>query len=83
MASGRGMRKLVHGMDAKFEWFGFSVARKHVYFYVVLIASSVFANTMKESLLDRDERSRETVRRAVEWNQRLADAEGAALASLQ
>jgi hypothetical protein len=38
-------------MNAKFEWFGFSVARRHVYFYLALIATSVFANTMKDSLL--------------------------------
>lgn len=38
-------------MNAKFEWFGFSVARKHVYFYSLLLAGSMFANTMKEQLL--------------------------------
>jgi hypothetical protein len=38
-------------MNAKFEWFGFSVPRRHVYFYTVLIVASLFANTMKESLL--------------------------------
>jgi hypothetical protein len=38
-------------MNAKFEWFGFSVPRRHVYFYTVLIATSLFANTLKDSLL--------------------------------
>jgi len=35
-------------MNAKFEWFGFSVARKHVYFYSLLIVGSIFANTVKD-----------------------------------
>ena len=38
-------------MNAKFQWFGFSVARKHIYFYTLLIATSLFANVMKDSLL--------------------------------
>jgi hypothetical protein len=41
-------------MDAKFEWFGFSVARKHIYFYTLLILCSIFANGMKEQLLPTD-----------------------------
>lgn len=35
-------------MNAKFEWFGFSVARKHVYFYSLLIVASLLANTIKD-----------------------------------
>ena len=38
-------------MNAKFEWLGFSVARKHVYFYTLLIAATVFANSMKDQLI--------------------------------
>jgi hypothetical protein len=41
-------------MNTKLEWFGFSVARKHVYFYSLLILGSIFANTMKEQLLPTD-----------------------------
>jgi len=38
-------------MNAKFEWFGFSVARKHIYFYTLLIAATVFANSMKDQFV--------------------------------
>lgn len=38
-------------MNAKFEWLGFSVARKHVYFYTLLIAATVFVNSMKDQLV--------------------------------
>ena len=41
-------------MNAKFEWFGFSVARRHVYFYLALIATSLCANSMKDSLLGQN-----------------------------
>jgi hypothetical protein len=39
-------------MNAKFEWLGFSVARKHVYFYTLLIAATVFVNSMKDQLIN-------------------------------
>jgi hypothetical protein len=38
-------------MNAKFEWFGFSVARKHVYFYAILAATTLAANSVKDSLI--------------------------------
>jgi hypothetical protein len=38
-------------MNAKFEWFGFSVARKHVYFYTLLVAVSICANSLKSQLI--------------------------------
>jgi hypothetical protein len=38
-------------MNAKFEWLGLSVARKHVYFYSLLIVGTMFANTMKEQIM--------------------------------
>jgi hypothetical protein len=41
-------------MNAKIEWFGFSVARKHVYFYSLLILGSVFANTMKDQFIGQN-----------------------------
>ena len=41
-------------MNAKFEWFGFSVARRHVYFYLALVATSLCANSMKDSLLGQN-----------------------------
>jgi hypothetical protein len=38
-------------MNAKFEWFGFSVARKHVYFYAILLSATLAANAMKDQLV--------------------------------
>jgi hypothetical protein len=38
-------------MNTKFEWFGFSVARKHVYFYGMLLAVTFAANAMKERVV--------------------------------
>jgi hypothetical protein len=38
-------------MNSKFEWFGFSVARKHVYFYTALIAATLVANTVKDQFI--------------------------------
>ena len=37
-------------MNAKFEWFGFSVARKHVYFYTMLLLATFAGNMMKDRL---------------------------------
>ena len=41
-------------MNTKLEWFGFSLARKHVYFYSLLIVVSIFANTMKDEIIGHD-----------------------------
>ena len=35
-------------MNAKFEWFGLSVPRKHVYFYAMLLSATLAANAMKD-----------------------------------
>jgi hypothetical protein len=53
-------------MNSKFEWFGISVARKHVYFYSLLIVGSIFANTMKEEFVGG---SSETDAALAEFNQ--------------
>lgn len=37
-------------MNARFEWFGFSVARKHVYFYAMLLVATLAAHGMKDQL---------------------------------
>ena len=39
-------------MNAKFEWFGLSVARKHVYFYAMLLLATLAVHTMKDQLVD-------------------------------
>jgi len=39
-------------MNAKFEWFGLSVARKHVYFYAMLLLATLAVNAMKERSAD-------------------------------
>jgi len=61
-------------MNAKFEWFGFSVARRHVYFYLVLIASSLFANTMKDSLLGENVLDSRTITQLEELREHVAEA---------
>lgn len=38
-------------MNAKFEWFGLSVTRKHVYFYAMLVLATLAANAMKEQVV--------------------------------
>lgn len=37
-------------MNAKFECFGLSVTRKHVYFYAMLLSATLAANAMKDRL---------------------------------
>lgn len=54
-------------MNAKFQWFGFSVARKHIYFYTLLIATSLFANTLKDSLLGGPVIASETTQQLAEF----------------
>ena len=61
--------------DAKFEWFGFSIARQHVYFYVLLIATSLAANTMKESLLGSPVFVDETREQLNQWAEQLRAGE--------
>ena len=69
-------------MNAKFEWFGLSVARKHIYFYLLLIATSIFTNNVKESLLGADVFSNETTEQLERWGDQLSEGEDS-LASLQ
>ena len=68
-------------MNAKFEWFGFSVARRHVYFYLALIATSLCANSMKDSLLGESMLDSRTTQQLAEMRQQLDAAEDS-LASL-
>jgi hypothetical protein len=41
-------------MNGRFQWYGFSVARKHVYFYSALIAATLFASTIKHQLISTE-----------------------------
>ncbi|MCI0746007.1 MAG: hypothetical protein L0Y58_11425 [Verrucomicrobia subdivision 3 bacterium] len=49
-------------MDARFEILGFSVARKHAYFYALLLLATLFANTVKEFVPGETDADRETAR---------------------
>ena len=69
-------------MNAKFEWFGFSVARRHVYFYLALITTSLCANTMKDSLLGENVLDSRTVAQLEELREHMAEAEDS-IASLK
>ena len=68
-------------MNAKFQWFGFSVARRHVYFYLALITTSLCANSMKDSLLGESMLDSRTTQQLAEMRQQLDEAEDS-LASL-
>jgi hypothetical protein len=68
-------------MNAKFQWFGFSIARKHLYFYLLLIAASVCANTMKDSILGTAGFSKETQEQLEQWREHLDEGQDV-LASL-
>jgi hypothetical protein len=61
-------------MNAKFEWFGFSVARRHVYFYLALISTSLCANSMKDSLLGENVLDSRTMEQLAEMRQQLNNA---------
>ena len=58
-------------MNAKFEWFGFSVARRHVYFYLALISTSLCANSIKDSLLGENVLDLKTTEQLAEMRQQL------------
>ena len=60
-------------MNAKFEWLGFSVARKHVYFYTLLIAATVFVNSMKDQLISHQPDP--ALRHLQKVQEQIADAE--------
>ena len=68
-------------MNSKFQWLGFSVARKHIYFYTLLIATSLLANTVKESLLGGPVLDSKTTEQLAEFKEQWGDAQEA-LASL-
>jgi hypothetical protein len=53
-------------MNARFQCFGFAVARRHVYFYSMLIAATFFANTIKTSLLGNGELDADAARDIAE-----------------
>ena len=61
-------------MNAKFEWFGLSVARRHVYFYLALISTSICANSMKDSLLGENVLDSRTTEQLAEMRQQLENA---------
>jgi hypothetical protein len=62
-------------MNAKFECFGFSIARQHVYFYLFLITTTLCANTMKESLLGAPVFVDETRAKMSHWTEQFRAAE--------
>jgi hypothetical protein len=62
-------------MNTKFEWFGFSVARRHVYFYLALIATSICANSMKDSLLGENVLDSRATKQLEEMRQQLENAD--------
>ena len=68
-------------MNAKFEWFGLSVARRHVYFYLALIATSLCAHSVKDSLLGENVLDSRTTEQLTQTRQ-LLDAARDPLASL-
>jgi len=68
-------------MNAKFEWFGLSVARRHVYFYLALIATSLCANSVKDSLLGESVLDSRTIEQLTQTRQ-LLDAARDPIASL-
>ena len=61
-------------MNAKFEWFGFSVARRHVYFYLALVATSLCANSMKDSLLGQNVLDSKATKQLEEMRQQMESA---------
>lgn len=61
-------------MRATFEWFGFSVARKHVYFYGALLAATIIANCAKDALLGSAE-GQEAAARAAQVKSKIVEAE--------
>jgi hypothetical protein len=69
-------------MNAKFEWFGFSVARRHIYFYLALITTSLCANSMKDSILGENVLDSRTKEQLAEMRQQFDNAEDS-LESLQ
>ena len=63
-------------MNAKFEWFGFAVARKHIYFYLLLIGTSLCANSMKESLLGAAVFDSPATEQLEQWRDQMSEGEG-------
>lgn len=61
-------------MNAKFEWLGLSVARKHVYFYTLLITASLCAHTVKDSLQEKG-LSPQVAEQIASFNNNLAEAQ--------
>jgi len=62
-------------MNAKFEWFGFSVARKHIYFYLVLIATSLCVNNLKDSLLGAAVFENAATEQLDQWRDQMSEGE--------
>src|SRR5687767_8027684 len=78
MAAGRGSiyNYFIKLMNAKFQWTG-SGARQHVCFYTMLIATSVFANTFKDSLIGPAVLDEKASAQLVEWQEHFTEAEDA------
>lgn len=64
-------------MNAKFEWFGFSVARRHVYFYLGLTVATVAANTMKAQFSKHPSKSSEAMAHLSRISEQVATLRGA------
>ena len=69
-------------MNAKFQWFGFAVARKHVYFYFLLLVATFFANTIKTSLVGDNPADSGASREIAEVHQAIMEVQSD-LASMQ
>jgi hypothetical protein len=61
-------------MTPTFKWFGFSVPRKHVYFYGALLAATITANCAKDALLGSAEGQKAAVR-AAQVKSQIVEAE--------
>jgi len=79
MAAGRGSiyNYYIKLMNVKFESIGSSGERKHVCFYTMLIATSVFANTFKDSLIGPAVLDEKASAQLVEWQEHFTEAEDA------
>jgi len=59
-------------MNAKFEWFGFSVARKHVYFYMMLLLATLAANTVQDQLAGGSDQDKNALAELSRINEQVA-----------
>ena len=64
----------MNAMNAILEWIGSSAARRHIYFYLALIATSVFANSVKDSLLGQNVLDSKATKQLEEMRQQIESA---------